>query len=93
MLTTSPARSARHSSSRIVRTSTRTLSPSRDISPDAGLTHHAPIRRRFEPGRSMRDRLSRFARAHSYTRRHFRTIQDVSGRDQDLWGLASVSCE
>src|SRR6058998_3807713 len=44
MLTTSPACSARHISSRIVRTSTRQASPSREIWPDAGLTHQAPIR-------------------------------------------------
>src|SRR6266700_1042856 len=44
MLTTSPACSARHSSSRIVRTSTRAVSPSREIWPDIGLTHQAPMR-------------------------------------------------
>src|SRR5438874_13139965 len=44
MLTTSPACSARHTSSRIVRTSRRTISPFREISPDAGLTFQSPTR-------------------------------------------------
>src|ERR1700730_13669955 len=43
MLTTAPARSARQTSSRIVRSSNRTVSPSREISPDAGFADHAPI--------------------------------------------------
>src|SRR5213082_1771155 len=44
MLNTSPACSARQSSSRIVRTSTRAVSPSREISQDAGSTRQAPMR-------------------------------------------------
>src|SRR5690349_13397394 len=44
MLTTSPECSARHTSNRIVRTSTRAVSPSREICPDAGLTHQLPTR-------------------------------------------------
>src|SRR5579864_1686815 len=44
MLTTSPTWRARQSSNRIVRASTRTLSPSREISPDDGLTHQSPMR-------------------------------------------------
>jgi hypothetical protein len=59
MLTTSPACSARHSSSRIVRTSTRAVSPSREIWPDVGLTHQAPMRSIVAVGRSMQDRLLR----------------------------------
>src|SRR6267378_6263489 len=57
MLTTSPACSARHSSSRIVRSSTRAVSPSREIWPDAGLTHQAPMRSIVAVGRSIEGRL------------------------------------
>ncbi len=39
-----PAPSARHNSSRMVRASTRGVSPSREISPAVGSTHHAPMR-------------------------------------------------
>ena len=53
MLTTSPECSARESSSRIVRTSTRAISPSREIWPDAGLTHQAPMRSITAVVRSM----------------------------------------
>src|SRR6266849_3357756 len=51
MLTTSPACSARQSNSRIVRTSTRAVSPSFEIWQDVGSTHQAPMRSMFE--RSM----------------------------------------
>src|SRR3954470_22959981 len=44
MLTTSPACAARHSNNRIARSSTRAVSPLREICPAAGLTHHAPTR-------------------------------------------------
>ena len=57
MLTTSPACSARHSSSRIVRTSTRAVSPSLEICPDAGLTHQSPMRSFVAVGRSIQDWL------------------------------------
>src|SRR5258708_37707607 len=60
MLTTSPAFPARHNKSRIVRTSTRTVSPSREIWPDAGLMHQAPMRSIVEVGRCMQDRLLPF---------------------------------
>ena len=53
MLTTSPACSARHKSSRIARVSSRVVFPSREISPDAGLTHQEPIRSVVLDGRSM----------------------------------------
>jgi len=43
MLTTSPARSARHMSSFVVRASTRTISPSRKIWPDLGSTHQTSL--------------------------------------------------
>src|ERR1700685_3948072 len=57
MLTTSPSCSARHSSSRIVRTSTRTVSPFCEISPEFELTHQAPMRSFLALGCSIRDRL------------------------------------
>src|SRR5260221_13820460 len=47
MLTTSPWRSARHSSSRSVRTSRRAVSPSFEICPDAGSTRQSPMRSGF----------------------------------------------
>ena len=43
MLTTSPARSARHMSSFVVRASTRTISPFRKIWPDLGSTHETRL--------------------------------------------------
>src|SRR5436190_18912064 len=57
MLTTSPARVARHTSSRIVRTSSRALCPSREIWPDVGLTHQSPMRSNDAVGRSMEGRV------------------------------------
>src|SRR5580658_5844826 len=60
MLTTSPACSARHNSSRIVRTSTRAVSPFREIWPEAGLTYQPPMRSIVVVGRSMQDRFCRF---------------------------------
>jgi hypothetical protein len=62
MLTTSPACSARHSSKRMVRASTRAVSPSREISQELGLTHQEPIRSIVAVGRSMKNRLCRCGR-------------------------------
>src|SRR5208282_488742 len=62
MLTTSPARSARQRRSRIVRASGRAVSPSREIWPDAGLTHQSPMRSVVVVGRSMDRVAPRFGR-------------------------------
>src|SRR5579864_7950948 len=53
MLTTSPACSARQSSSRMVRKSMRVVSPAREISLEAGLTYHSPMRSEVTLERSM----------------------------------------
>src|SRR5712691_2292357 len=87
MLTTSLACPARHSSSRIVRSSRRAVSPSREIWPDFGLTHQSPMRSIVVVGRSIRgvvidDTNTVEKRRPELQQRPFRSIQGVSDQVQ-----------